>query len=63
VNRWVDRVNANPLPWLLDESTPAVRHLALRELMDLPNDHPKWSGSRRRNARRSHRVDPGRSNH
>lgn len=46
MNSWVDRVNANPLPWLLDESTPAVRHLALRELMDLPNDHPEVVAAR-----------------
>jgi hypothetical protein len=33
--------------WLLDPSTPAVRHLALRELLDLPDDDPDVVESRR----------------
>ncbi len=36
--RWLQRLDGNPLPWLLDEATPAVRHLALRELLDRPED-------------------------
>lgn len=35
---WTDNLNGDPLPWLLDESAPAVRHLALRRLMDRPPD-------------------------
>jgi hypothetical protein len=34
VGGWIDRVKTDPLPWLLDEETPAVRHLALRDLLD-----------------------------
>jgi hypothetical protein len=37
---WTDRLNGNPLPWLLDEAAPAVRHLALRRLLDRPADAP-----------------------
>lgn len=37
---WTDRVKADPLPWLLDESTPAVRHQALRGLLDRAADDP-----------------------
>ncbi len=36
---WKDQLRDDPLPWLLEESTPGVRYLALRDLMDcLPND-------------------------
>jgi hypothetical protein len=37
---WAERLNGDPLPWLLDEEEPAVRHRALRELVDRPVDHP-----------------------
>lgn len=37
---WRDRLNADPLPWLLDETAPAVRHRALVELLDRPADDP-----------------------
>ena len=32
----LDLVRHDPLPWLLEASTPAVRHLALRGLLDRP---------------------------
>lgn len=38
VSGWIDRVKADPMPWLLEESTPAVRHLALRALLDRAAD-------------------------
>lgn len=37
---WLRMLNGDPLPWLLDEATPAVRHLALRRLLDQPEDAP-----------------------
>jgi hypothetical protein len=40
VGGWIDRVKSDPLPWLLDESTPAARHLALRGLLDRAADDP-----------------------
>jgi hypothetical protein len=33
---WLNQLNADPLPWLLEEDSPGVRYLALRDLMDLP---------------------------
>ena len=36
----IPRLNGDPLPWLLEESTPAVRHLALRRLLGRPADDP-----------------------
>jgi hypothetical protein len=35
------RLIRDPLPWLLDGEEPAVRHLALRRLLDLPAEDPK----------------------
>jgi len=37
---WLHMLNEDPLPWLLEEDTPAVRHLALRQLLDQPEDAP-----------------------
>lgn len=37
---WLSLLNGNPLPWLLADDTPAVRHLALRALLDQPADAP-----------------------
>ncbi len=38
---WISRLNGDPLPWLLDEETPAVRYLALRQLLDQPEGAPQ----------------------
>ena len=35
--RWQAALNDDPLPWLLEEDDPAVRHLALRQLKDRPS--------------------------
>lgn len=35
---WRRSLNGDPLPWLLEPDTPAVRHLALRLLLDEPED-------------------------
>lgn len=35
---WRTRLRDDPLPWLLDAANPAVRHLALRDLLDRPAD-------------------------
>lgn len=37
---WEGRLNGDPLTWLLDETAPAVRRRALRELLDRPADDP-----------------------
>lgn len=38
MSAWLDGLRGDPLPWLLDRGTPAVRHLALRGLADLAAD-------------------------
>jgi hypothetical protein len=40
------RMNEDLWPWLLDESTPAVRHLALRQLLDRPAGDPEVAAAR-----------------
>jgi hypothetical protein len=39
VTSWFELVRRDPMPWLLDEAAPAVRHSTLRQLLDLPLDH------------------------
>ena len=41
MSAWQHMLNGDPLPWLLDEETPAVRHLALRRLLDRLADAPE----------------------
>ncbi len=38
---WQSALRDDPLPWLLEERTPAVRHLALRQLLGYPEDEPE----------------------
>src|SRR5207245_5787879 len=45
--QWRQARKADPLPWLLDEDTPAVRHLALRRLLDEPDDSRSVRKARR----------------
>lgn len=35
---WTDHLRADPLPWLLDDDTPAVRAATLQRLLDQPAD-------------------------
>ena len=37
---WTARLRADPLPWLLEPDAPAVRHRALRQLVDRRPDDP-----------------------
>lgn len=37
---WRTALRGDPLPWLLEPEHPAVRHLALRDLLDEPLDAP-----------------------
>lgn len=37
---WLRQLRGDPMPWLLDEATPAVRHLALVQLEDRATDDP-----------------------
>lgn len=38
---WRSKLKGDPIPWLLEEDTPAVRHLALRQLLDRGADAPE----------------------
>lgn len=41
MNAWLRMLKGNPLPWLLEDENPAVRHLALHQLLDQPEDAPE----------------------
>ena len=43
---WASGLHADPLPWLLEPSSPAVRHRALVELAGLAPDDPEVVGAR-----------------
>ena len=45
---WFEKLNDNPLPWLLehDPANPAVRAFALRDLLDRPEDDPDVQAAR-----------------
>ena len=43
---WQHALRGDPLPWLLDREAPAVRHLALRQLLDLPPGDPEVVAAR-----------------
>src|SRR5574342_926386 len=43
---WRSRLNADPLPWLLEPEEPAVRHFALTDLLDRPPDDPEVVATR-----------------
>lgn len=38
---WARTLRADPLDWLLEPGDPAVRHLALRQMLDRPVDDPE----------------------
>ncbi len=44
---WQDQLKADPLPWLLEPDSPGVRYLALRDLLDRPDDDPELRAARR----------------
>jgi hypothetical protein len=43
---WREHVRADPLPWLLDEETPAVRAATLQRLLDEAPDAPRVAAAR-----------------
>ncbi len=45
---WGKGINGDPLSWLLeeDEENPGPRYFTLRDLCDLPNDHPQVEAAR-----------------
>lgn len=38
---WTDLLNGDSLSWLVDPDQPGVRYLAMRDLLDLPQDGPE----------------------
>jgi hypothetical protein len=44
---WQEQIKGNSLSWLLESDFPGVRYLALRDLMDLPEEHLERDVSRR----------------
>ncbi|HEU4355337.1 MAG TPA: nitrogen fixation protein NifH [Actinomycetota bacterium] len=52
---WRAALRGDPLPWLLDEEVPAVRHLALRRLLDEPEDATRVRRARA-SAMRTHPI-------
>ena len=54
---WLDRLRADPLPWLLEPSTPAVRAATLQRIIGLPGDDPHVIKAR--SAGDGGRSDPG----
>ncbi len=46
MNGWRDRLRGDPFPWLLDEANPAIRHLALRDLLGRASADPEVRAAR-----------------
>jgi hypothetical protein len=44
---WQQQIKGDPLPWLLELESPGARYLAMRDLLDLPEDDPELSAARR----------------
>jgi hypothetical protein len=44
---WQDQVNGDPLSWLLEDDTPAVQYLAMRDLEARPADDPEMVDAQR----------------
>ena len=51
---WIDELRGDPQPWLLDESDPGPRYLAMRDLLGLSPGDPSLLGARRQ----AHEVGP-----
>ena len=43
---WTARLSADPLPWLLEDDTPAIRRFALQDLLDRQLDDPDVRAAR-----------------
>ncbi|MBN1889895.1 MAG: hypothetical protein JW850_18005 [Thermoflexales bacterium] len=44
--KWLNALNGDPRPWLLEDDTPAVKHAALRCLLDRPPNDPQVKRAR-----------------
>ena len=43
---WAAQLKGDPIPWLLENDTPGVRYLALRDLVVLPADNAELCAAR-----------------
>jgi hypothetical protein len=43
---WQNQVKGSPLPWLLEADSPGARYLALRDILDTPEDTPILADAR-----------------
>lgn len=43
---WQDQLKGDPLPWLLEADSPGVPYIALRDLLDCPEDDPELLDAR-----------------
>lgn len=44
---WMEQLKSDSLHWLLEPDSPEVRYLAMRDLLDLPQDDPELVAARR----------------
>ncbi|MFZ5857740.1 MAG: nitrogen fixation protein NifH [Chloroflexota bacterium] len=44
---WKNQLRSDSLPWLLESENPAIRYLAMRDLLDLPAGDKKLTAARR----------------
>ena len=51
---WTHHLKDNTLNWLMEEENPGVRYLAMRDLLDLPQDDPELIAAREK----AHREGP-----
>jgi hypothetical protein len=42
---WRQQIKGDPLPWLLEPDSPGARYLAMRDMLDLPQDDPELSAA------------------
>jgi hypothetical protein len=43
---WTDQLNQYPMDWLLEEKDPGVRYLAMRDILDIPEEDPVMEKAR-----------------
>jgi len=47
IEDWKSVLKADPTDWLLEEDNPSVRYFTLKDLMDLPDNHPSLLAAKR----------------
>ncbi len=44
---WKDKLNGNPVDWLVNSPAPEIRNMALGDLLDVPADDPRRAAARK----------------